>query len=249
MPAVSKKQQRFFGMVRAAQKGEMKNPSSEVSDVASEISMKDAKKFAKTKHKGLPEKKKVEEAIKRDEYGDPIGGPKISKKQVKKNLASNAKDEKIVHSEGAAWTKKSGQNKEGGLNEKGRKSYERENPGSDLKAPSKEKGNKRRKSFCARMKGMKKKLTSAKTARDPDSRINKSLRAWNCSYEPQGKLVEDYEERAKSRQKFVDFYKKAKEAKAKKQADSTRSDSRRHGIKFSDAKGSGRIKAGKKIYD
>ena len=249
MPAVSKKQQRFFGMVRAAQKGEMKNPSSEVSDVASEISMKDAKKFAKTKHKGLPEKKKVEEAIKRDEYGDPIGGPKISKKQVKKNLASNAKDEKIVHSEGAAWTKKAGKNKEGGLNEKGRKSYERENPGSDLKAPSKEKGNKRRKSFCARMKGMKKKLTSAKTARDPDSRINKSLRAWNCSYEPQGKLVEDYEERAKSRQKFVDFYKKAKEAKAKKQADSTRSDSRRHGIKFSDAKGSGRLKAGKKIYD
>ena len=210
MPAVSKKQQRFFGMVRAAQKGEMKNPSSEVSDVASEISMKDAKKFAKTKHKGLPEKKKVEEAIKRDEYGDPIGGPKISKKQVKKNLASNAKDEKIVHSEGAAWTKKAGKNKEGGLNEKGRKSYERENPGSDLKAPSKEKGNKRRKSFCARMKGMKKKLTSAKTARDPDSRINKSLRAWNCSYEPQGKLVEDYEERAKSGRSLWIFIRKQK---------------------------------------
>lgn len=50
----------------------------------------------------------------------------------------------------------------------------------NLKAPSKVKGNKRRKSFCARMKGMKKKLTSAKTARDPNSRINKSLRAWNC---------------------------------------------------------------------
>ena len=82
--------------------------------------------------------------------------------------------------EGAAWTKKAGKNKKGGLNEKGRKSYEAENPGSDLKAPSKKKGNKRRKSFCARMKGMKKKLTSAKTARDPDSRINKSLRAWNC---------------------------------------------------------------------
>jgi len=84
-------------------------------------------------------------------------------------------------SEGAAWTKKSGKNKEGGLNEKGRKSYERENPGSDLKPPSKKKGNKRRASFCARMKGMKAKLTSAKTARDPDSRINKSLRAWNCN--------------------------------------------------------------------
>ena len=82
--------------------------------------------------------------------------------------------------EGAAWTKKSGKNPEGGLNEKGRKSYERENPGSDLKAPSKKVGNKRRASFCARMKGMKKKLTSSKTANDPDSRINKSLRAWNC---------------------------------------------------------------------
>jgi hypothetical protein len=82
--------------------------------------------------------------------------------------------------EAAAWTRKAGKNPSGGLNEKGRKSYERENPGSDLKAPSKKVGNKRRASFCARMKGMKKKLTSKKTASDPDSRINKSLRAWNC---------------------------------------------------------------------
>ena len=78
------------------------------------------------------------------------------------------------------WQKKSGKNPEGGLNEKGRKSYERENPGSDLKAPTKKKGNPRRASFCARMKGMKKKLTSKKTANDPDSRINKSLRKWDC---------------------------------------------------------------------
>ena len=85
-----------------------------------------------------------------------------------------------VTNEAAAWTRKAGKNSEGGLNEKGRKSYERENPGSDLKRPSKKVGNPRRKSFCARMKGMKKKLTSKKTASDPDSRINKSLRAWNC---------------------------------------------------------------------
>ena len=86
----------------------------------------------------------------------------------------------FLYVESAAWTRKEGKNKSGGLNEKGRKSYERENPGSNLKAPSKKVGNKRRASFCARMRGMKKKLTSAKTARDPDSRINKSLRAWNC---------------------------------------------------------------------
>ena len=79
-----------------------------------------------------------------------------------------------------AWQRKAGKNKEGGLNKKGRESYEKENPGSDLKAPTKKKGNKRRKSFCARMKGMKKKNTSKKTASDPDSRINKSLRKWDC---------------------------------------------------------------------
>lgn len=87
---------------------------------------------------------------------------------------------KTMGEEVAAWQRSAGKNKEGGLNEKGRKSYERENPGSDLKAPSKKVGNPRRKSFCARMSGMKKKLTSAKTANDPNSRINKSLRAWNC---------------------------------------------------------------------
>ena len=78
-----------------------------------------------------------------------------------------------------AWQRKEGKNPKGGLNAKGRASYNRAT-GGNLKAPSKKKGNKRRKSFCARMKGMKKKLTSAKTARDPNSRINKSLRAWNC---------------------------------------------------------------------
>ncbi len=80
--------------------------------------------------------------------------------------------------EGAAWTKKEGQNKSGGLNEKGRKSYEKENPGSDLKAPSKKVGNKRRASFCARMKGMRKRQKPSNNT--GDDRLSKSLRAWNC---------------------------------------------------------------------
>ena len=78
-----------------------------------------------------------------------------------------------------AWTRKEGKSESGGLNEKGRKSYEKANPGSNLKAPQPE-GGSRKKSFCARMRGMKKKLTSKKTANDPQSRINKALRAWNC---------------------------------------------------------------------
>ena len=80
--------------------------------------------------------------------------------------------------EGAAWTKKSGKAKSGGLNEKGRKSYERENPGSDLKAPSKKVGNPRRASFCARMKGMRKRQKPSNNT--GDDRLSKSLRAWNC---------------------------------------------------------------------
>ena len=79
----------------------------------------------------------------------------------------------------AAWQRKEGKNKEGGLNAKGRASYEAANPGSDLKAPQ-PKGGSRKKSFCARMGGMKKRLTGAKTANDPDSRINKALRKWKC---------------------------------------------------------------------
>jgi len=78
-----------------------------------------------------------------------------------------------------AWTRKEGKSESGGLNEKGRKSYEAANPGSNLKKPQPE-GGSRKKSFCARMKGMKKKLTSKKTANDPDSRINKALRKWKC---------------------------------------------------------------------
>tara|TARA_A100001201_G_scaffold81221_1_gene72496 strand:+ start:3136 stop:3804 length:669 start_codon:yes stop_codon:yes gene_type:complete len=62
MPAVSKAQQRFFGMVRATQKGEMENPSSEVAQAASSMSKSDVKKFAKTKHDKLPEKKEVKES-------------------------------------------------------------------------------------------------------------------------------------------------------------------------------------------
>jgi hypothetical protein len=84
-----------------------------------------------------------------------------------------------------AWQRKEGQNPEGGLNEKGRASLRAQ--GKDIKPPvsasaaaaSPEKA-KRRVAFCKRMSGMKRKLTSAKTANDPNSRINKSLRKWDC---------------------------------------------------------------------
>ena len=98
-------------------------------------------------------------------------------------------EEVKANGKNCCMAKKRRQSPSGGLNRKGVASYRAANPGSKLKTavttkPSKlKKGSKaanRRKSFCARMTGMKKRLTSAKTARDPNSRINKSLRKWNC---------------------------------------------------------------------
>jgi len=84
------------------------------------------------------------------------------------------------------WQKVNRQDKTDGLSQKAVNAYRRENPGSKLKTAVTEKNPtgkraSRRKSFCSRMKGMKAKLTSAKTSRDPDSRINKALRRWNCN--------------------------------------------------------------------
>lgn len=82
-----------------------------------------------------------------------------------------------------AWTRSEGKNPEGGLNAAGRASYTKGNlkpPVSAKEAKKSPKKAARRKSFCKRMMGMKKKLTSAKTANDPNSRINKALRKWDC---------------------------------------------------------------------
>ena len=76
-----------------------------------------------------------------------------------------------------AWTRSEGKSKSGGLNEKGRKSYEAANPGSDLKAPQPE-GGARKKSFCARMTGMRKRQKPSNNT--GDDRLSKSLRKWKC---------------------------------------------------------------------
>jgi hypothetical protein len=117
--------------------------------------------------------KNLEAAVKRHETAKEKPAP--AKEPVKEAVA--------------AWQRKEGKSEAGGLNKKGIASYRRENPGSKLSMavttkPSKlkkdSKAAKRRKSFCARMGGMKRRLTSAKTAKDPNSRINKALRKWNC---------------------------------------------------------------------
>ena len=159
--AVSKKQQRFFGMVRAAQKGEGA-ASPEVAKVAGEISKKDAKDFAKTKHKGLPEKK-----------------------EVKENLLKKLVDREkriMFHPD------------------KTKEEYE------ELK---KKIGSKKKHDKPAIHEDFKKFMADAQAARDREK-----------------KRRED-----------------------RKKADAQYADTRKHGVRFYDKKGKGRIKSGKKIYD
>ena len=127
------------------------------------------------------------------EYGDKSEDPT--------NFLRNKEKEKITSSKGFMdhydwredlgedWQKVNRKDKTDGMSKAAVKAYRKENPGSKLKTavtkdPKKlkkgSKSAKRRLAFCRRMKGMKKKLTSAKTSRDPDSRINKALRRWNC---------------------------------------------------------------------
>ena len=151
---------------------------------------------AKPGDKAYPEKEQWSDLTKKeagrcwDGY-EPVPGkkpyaPDSCRKKPKKKDKSKKADLSFLPkvAKSPAWQRSEGKNSEGGLNAKGRASYNREN-GGNLKAPVTEKNpsgkrEKRQNSFCSRMCGMKKSRTSAKTKNDPDSRINKALRKWRC---------------------------------------------------------------------
>jgi hypothetical protein len=121
---------------------------------------------------------------KQDKYGTSTLKQRLKHGGVDHNIDNERK------AKNEDWQSVNRKDKTDGLSQKAVNAYRKENPGSKLKTavtkkPSQlKKGSKdakRRSSFCSRMKGMKKRLTSAKTARDPDSRINKALRRWNCN--------------------------------------------------------------------
>ncbi len=91
MPALSKKQQRFFGIVRAIQKGEQAPTTPETAKAAEDMKKTDVKKFASTKHKGLPEKKVTSEELK---LNRKISFPEIQKRiRYEKERAREKKKE------------------------------------------------------------------------------------------------------------------------------------------------------------
>lgn len=116
-----------------------------------------------------------------------VGTPLAAYYAYRRWVDHKKKQEQVANKTAAsspAWQRSEGKNEEGGLNAKGRASYNKAT-GGNLKAPVTEKNpkgkaKKRQDSFCSRMCGMKRVNTGAKTKSDPDSRINKSLRKWNC---------------------------------------------------------------------
>jgi len=138
--------------------------------------------------KVYPEAKVVHHSVSEFTPGQPIlqagfQGGSAAKLGSNKNYVKPMGEEVEVKED---WQKVNRQDKTDGLSQKAVNAYRRENPGSKLQTAVTEKkptGKRaaRRKSFCSRMKGMKTRLTSAETARDPDSRINKALRRWNCN--------------------------------------------------------------------
>jgi len=134
-------------------------------------------------------KKLAKKAAKRIDYdvdGDVDPNDKVEKKKGEYGEVVPTPYGKFKTKIGEDWQSVNRKDKTDGLSQKAVNAYRRENPGSKLQTAVTEKNPegkraKRRKSFCSRMKGMKKRLTSAETSRDPDSRINKALRRWNCN--------------------------------------------------------------------
>jgi hypothetical protein len=139
--------------------------------------------------KVYPGSKVVHHTVSEFTSGEPIiqafgpQGGSSAKPGPSKNYVKTMGEEVEIEED---WQKVNRQDKTAGLSKDAVAAYRRENPGSKLQTAVTEKNPegkraKRRASFCRRMKGMKSKLTSAKTARDPDSNINKALRRWNCN--------------------------------------------------------------------
>ena len=103
MPALSKKQQRFFGIVRAIQKGEQAPTTPETAKAAEDMKKTDVKKFASTKHKGLPEKKVTTEELK---LNRKISFPEMQKRirDAKERAREKKKESERLYSD----TKKHG---------------------------------------------------------------------------------------------------------------------------------------------
>jgi len=220
MPAVSKKQQRYFGYL-------LSNPEERKKKGISKKAAKDfAQDIQEVSPPGWGHTKAEKEKTKPNKPKSKIGGSAAAFKRAlddgrfKGLPGSTTKKEKTADMFKLMWSMKN----------KGDKPHYK--PGTD------EKKKKYQKEEASQYEKLKKKIGSKKMHKEPVT-----------VEEGQTSYYKDDDRRSARKSTFHDFYKKAKAANVKKQTDAVRSDTKKHGVKFTDAKGSGRIRAGKKHYD
>ena len=220
MPAVSKKQQRFFGYL-------LSNPEERKKKGISKKAAKDfAQDIQEVSPPGWGHTKAEKEKTKPWKPKSKIGGTAAAFKRAlddgrfKGLPGDKTKKEKTASMFKLMWSMK----------KKGDKPHYK--PGTD------EKKKKYQKEEASQYEKLKKKIGSKKMHKEPVT-----------VEEGQTSYYKDDDRRSARKPTFHDFYKKAKAANVKKQTDAVRSDTKKHGVKFTDAKGSGRIRAGKKHYE
>ena len=284
MPAISKKQQRFFGIVRAIQKGDLAPTTPETAKAASDMKKSDVKKFASTKHKGLPEKKVTKEEL--DKNDKPFvkhlvnklrSGSKTHAKQAD-DLEKAMKEEsnpRIPRKKGQPANSKkhsdlyTDENPKGTIHGLGFKNVDTAKASvAKIRKSSRSHAHKIQAAVAmeqrAREMGksseaavyrkfinsMKKKTKKMNEAANPAQQA-----AIAISMKARGKKPKDFKEDLTYR----DFIKKSRESSERMKKDKAKraeinamsayKDKKEKGIKFYDKKGTGRIKAGKKVYD
>ena len=273
MPAVSKKQQKFFGIVRAIQKGEMAPTSPETAKAAADMKKGDVKKFASTKHKGLPEKKKIEE------------DRQIKKiiKQLRKSVKAHDKqadtlEKKIEEESNPRIPSKKGQPAN---SKKHSDLYTDENPKGTIHglgfknvATAKASVSKIRNSSRSHAHKIQAAVAMEQRAREMGktseaavyrkyiNSMKKKTKKMNEAANPaqQAAIAISMKKKGikpknlKEQISFPVMQQRIRDAKEKRREQQKKSeklymDTKRKGVKFYDKSGSGRIKDGKKIYD
>ena len=273
MPAVSKKQQKFFGIVRSVQKGEQSPTTPEVAKAASTMKKGDVKKFASTKHKGLPEKKKIEE------------DRQIKKiiKQLRKSVKSHDKqadtlEKKLKEESNPRIPRKKGQPAN---SKKHSDLYTDENPKGTIHglgfknvATAKASVSKIRNSSRSHAHKIQAAVAMEQRAREMGktseaavyrkyiNSMKKKTKKMNEAANPaqQAAIAISMKKKGikpknlKEQISFPVMQQRIRDAKEKRREQQKKSeklymDTKKKGVKFYDKKGTGRLKDGKKIYD
>ena len=279
MPALSKKQQKFFGIVRAIQKGEQTPTTPETAKAAADMKKSDVKKFASTKHKGLPEKKVTKEELDKNDkpfvkklVGKLRKGSKTHAKQADdlEKAMNEESNPRIPHKPGQpAGSKKhsdlyTDENPKGTIHGLGFKDVATAKASvSKIRNSSRSHAHKIQAAVAMEQRAREMGKTSeAAVYRKYINSMKKKTKKMNEAANPaqQAAIAISMKKKGikpknvKEQISFPTMQQRIRDAKDKRREQQKKSeklymDTKKKGVKFYDKSGSGRIKDGKKIYD